>query len=469
MSVDRCDRIEASLSNLTCIGDMLGAPVLTFDLYQSQTVIQSVAKPQAYNLLTNAEDLLDTWGPGHLIVPNETDKPPCAIRLGDGIVWSSDPQTRRFHWSRSATREDLSRGVLDPRNKIVIGALVTVNESCKVNQEDCWASSCASLEPLGPYGSCWELDETQYGLQAGNYVLLQANRTWHKRPGLTLKQYRLQQNDEMLIPFLGNLWGVQVSFCTHIARRVPLYEMVTDMLPVFATVVTTSQDEERLWDELNTNHHIIDAFRRNSVRNWLINLSPELYQFVMKIVRRIFDVLQHTGLDREGNHLLVAWPDKRDVFRCFKVPCQKQSSWARVLADSEDCATFAYISTKCFETETIKCGGPGACWRNAILLLETAVVVQSNSAPTPASTLQHRSTYFFKKIDNLFFVAAKRPDTAATAILTTLSHNFPGNIKQRVLEKFMAKEKEQRWLSRLRERIAPDDLAEQVIVTITGS
>ena len=33
----------------------------------------------------------------------------------------------------------------------------------------------------------------------------------------------------------------------------------------------------------------------------------------------------------------------------------------------------------------------------------------------------------------------------------------------------MAKEKEQRWLSRLRERIAQDDLAQQVIVTIAGS
>jgi hypothetical protein len=245
--------------------------------------------------------------------------------------------------------------------------------------------------------------------------------------------------------------------------------MVTDMLPVFATVVTTSLDEERLWDELNTTHHIVDAFRRNGVRNWLMNLSPELYQLVMKIIRRIFAVLQHTGLDREGNHLLVAWPDRRDIFRCFKVPCQRQSSWARVLADSEDCATFAYISTKCFETERIKCSGPGASWRNAIILLETAVVVQSNSAPTAASTLQHRSTYFFKKIDSLFFVAAKRPDTAGIVVLTTLSDTFPRNIKQRVLEKLMAKEKEQRWLSRLRERITPDDLAEQVMVTITGS
>ncbi|KAL3474771.1 hypothetical protein BJX99DRAFT_260030, partial [Aspergillus californicus] len=469
MPVDRYDRIEASLSNLTCIGDMIRAPVLIFNLCQSQTVAQSVVKPQAYDLLTNAEDILDTWGPGHLVVPDEKDKPPCAIRLGDGIVWSSDPDSQKFHWSRSVTQEDLSRGVLNPRSKIVIGALITVNESCKVNQEDCWASSCTSLEPLGPYGTCWELDETQYGLQAGNYVLLQANRTWHKRPGLTLKQYRLQQDDEMLIPFLGNLWGVQVSFCTHIARRVPLYELVTDMLPVFATVVTTSQDEERLWDELNTTHHIVDAFRRNGVRNWLSNLSPELYQLVMKIIRRIFDVLQHTGLDREGNHLLVAWPDKRDIFRCFKVPCQKQSSWARVLADSEDCATFAYISTKCFETEKIKCSGPGASWRNAILLLETAVVIHSKSALTPTSTLQHKSTYFFRKFDNPFFVAVQRPNIAGTAILTTLSSNFPGNIKQRVLEKFMGKEKEQRWLSRLRERIAPDDLAEQVVVTITES
>ena len=39
------------------------------------------------------------------------------------------------------------------------------------------------------------------------------------------------------------------------------------------------------------------------------------------------------------------------------------------MADSEDCATFAYISVRCLETEKINVE-----WRNTIPLLETAVM-----------------------------------------------------------------------------------------------
>lgn len=153
----------------------------------------------------------------------------------------------------------------------------------------------------------------------------------------------------MLISFLNQLWGVQVRFCTGVTRGVPLQELVADMLPVFAMMLTNSSIERRLWEELETTHHVIDAFWNNRVHECLRNLSPELYQQAMKVTRKIFDVLQHTGLNRSETHLLIAWPNERDIFRCFKVPCQKQNSWVPVLADSEDCAIFAYISTKCFE------------------------------------------------------------------------------------------------------------------------
>lgn len=237
-----------------------------------------VTKPQNYDLLANAEDLLDTWGPGYFVVhEGRGTSLPSAIGLGGGIVWLSDPENHKFHWSQSVTQECLFHGVLEPRSKIVIRTLITVNDHCRINKEECWENSSTYLEPLGPYGTCWELDERQYGIQAGNYVLLQANKTWHKCCGQALKQYRLQQDDEMLVPFLDNLWGVQVSFCTGVARRVPLYEMIADMLPVFATAFTSSENDERLWEELNTTHHIIDAFRHQGVRDWLITLSPELH------------------------------------------------------------------------------------------------------------------------------------------------------------------------------------------------
>ncbi|KAJ4295595.1 hypothetical protein N0V90_007608 [Kalmusia sp. IMI 367209] len=455
------DGIEASLNNLTCIGDMIQAPVLTFKLVQSQVHSLPARKPPGFDLLTNAQDLLDTWGPGH-IVQMGTNKLVSAIKLGDGFVFASNTENTKFHWSRRVSPQDLSRGTLDPRKKIVIGMSVTVNGDWRIDGQKCWVSSSAFLEPLGPYGIHWERDEKQLGFQFGNYALVQAVAASHKLPGQTLKQHRLQQDDEALIPFLDNIWGVQVSFCTRVARRVPLREMVVDMLPLFITTFVSSQNDEKSWKELQTTYNIMGAFQEKGIRDWLITLPPELHQHVLRMVRRIFDVLKHTGLDRNGKHLLVAWPRKHEIFRCFKVPCKRGNSWAGILADSEDCATFAYVSTQCFETKNIKCSGPEPTWQDAIPLLETAVVLHSTSL---TSALQHNATYFFQKLNSLFFVKVQRPNATSTAKLVTFRSIIPMDIQRRMLVTLM---EDRKRLARLREKIAPDDLAEQVVVSRQG-
>ncbi|KAF2475189.1 uncharacterized protein BDR25DRAFT_213279 [Lindgomyces ingoldianus] len=459
---DECDRIEASLHSLTCIGDMVQAPVLTFNLVQPWILPLSASKPLAYDLLTNAQDLLDTWGPGQFVIHVDESKLPSAIKLGDGIVFASDLENNKFHWSRRVSLEHLSRGTLDPWSKIIIGTPVIVNGNCIIDEQKCWENSSTFLEPLGPYGTHWELDEKQLGIQVGHYALLQAVAASHKLPAQTLKQHRLQQDDETLILFLDNLWGVQVSFCTRIARRVPLREMVADMLPIFAMAFISSQDEELSWKELKTTHDILSAFQQKGIRDWLIKLPPQLHQNVLKMVRRIFTVLQHTGLDRGGKNLLVAWPHEREIFRCFKIPCEKESSWVGILADSEDCATFAYVSTKCLETKEIKCNGPDPAWKDAIPMLETAVVLHSKDPARLTGSLQHNATYFFQKLDSLFFVRVQRPDATGTANLVTSRSKSPMEIQRRVLVKLI---QDRKRLARLREKIAPDDRAERVAVS----
>ena len=459
---DKYDRIEATLSSLTCVDGLVQGPVLTFNLVPSRILSQSTSRPPACDLLTNSLDLLDTWGPGQFVFHQRPNKFPSAIKVGGGFVFATDSKNNRFHWGREATLQQLQQGTLNPLTKILIGTPVTVNKSCTIDEDQCWMNSTTSLEPLGPYGSHWEFDEKQFGAQAGNYVVFQAIAGSHKLPAQTLKQHRLQQDDETLIPFLDNLWGVQVSFCTRIARRVPLREMVADMLPVFAMATISSQDEIRFWEELKKIHNIIGAFQHENIREWLITLPPQLHQQVLKIVRKIFNVLQYTGLDRAGKYLLIAWPHERDTFRCFKVPCKEESSWAGILADSEDCATFAYISTKCFETARIKCSGSNPTWKDTIPLLETAVVLHSTSPTALTAALQHNETYFFKKLNNLFFVKAQRSDMTGTANLITFRSISPPDIQRRLFVRFREVQKRR---VRLREKISNEDRAERVAIS----
>lgn len=444
------------------MGEMIQSQVFTFSLIQSHIPFLSVSKAPAYDLWTNSHDLLDTWGPSHFFFQQRTSKLPFAIKIGNGIVFASDLDNNKFHWSRNVSLEHLPRRALDTLSKMVIGTSITINRTCIIDEKKCWANSTTFLEPLGPYGIHWELDERQLGIQLGYYATAQAIAASHKLPGQTLKQHRLQQDNKTLIPFLDNLWGVQVSFCTRVARRVPLREIVADMLPVFAVASISSHDDAHMWEELKTTHNIFYAFQHNGIRDWLIKLPQQLHQHVLKTIRRIFAVLQHTGLDREGKILLVAWPHEDEIFRCFKIPCDKESSWAGVLADSEDSATFAYITTRCFETKNIKCSGTNPAWKGAIPLIETAVVLHARDPTALTTALQHNATYFFQKLDSLFFVRVQRPDSAGVANLITSRSRSPPDVQRRLLVRFTEERKRR---ARLREKIAPNDFAENVAIS----
>jgi hypothetical protein len=459
VSTDDHPWVEASLENLTCMDEMIQSRVIAFSLKQPHIPHSPSSGTLRYNLETNAHDLLDTWGPGRFLI-QPTNNALFAIQIGDGVIYASSINSRKFHWSKDMGFEPLSQISLDPLSKMVIGGPVIVNEHCRNDVKRCREKSSTSLEHLGTYRAFWESDERQIGVQAGNYVMLHAIAASHKLPGLTLKQYRLQQEDDLLISFLDELWGVQVSFCTHVARRVALREVVADLLSVFAASSIFSNHETRLWEEL-LKLGIIEAFQHNKIRDLLITLSSQLYQLTLRMVRRVLEGLRHTGLDRQRKNILIAWPHESDTSRCFSVACEKESSWVGVLADSEDSATFAYITTRCFETEKIKCNGPNPTWQGKMPFLETAVVPHARDPCLLETLLQDNATYFFQKLDHLFFVKVQKPDSTCVANLITSRSRLPPDIQRRLLVKFM---EDRRRQARLREKIAEHDFAENVTI-----
>ena len=85
-------------------------------------------------------------------------------------------------------------------------------------------------------------------------------------------------------------------------------------------------------------------------------------------------VLKDTGIDKNGEELVIAWVRKESPYSCLRLCCEKTSLWARILADSEDCAIFACITPLCIEIEKHKCRGlEVAPWHNVSNLLDTAV------------------------------------------------------------------------------------------------
>ncbi|OAA38153.1 calcium/calmodulin-dependent protein kinase kinase [Cordyceps fumosorosea ARSEF 2679] len=454
--------IEVALRRLTCLGDMLQSPVLVFGTAESPTKRgkQAVTASEVKDdVLASAEDLIDTWGPAQFIVtPNSNSNKnhnnssssngmqPSAISICGGVIFMAEQVSNRFHWSKQVSPEEFCHGFLDPAVKIRIGSPVTVNKTCQLDTKRCraHATSLGFLSPLGTYAPAWALAEKQFGIQAGQYAVVQANAAYHRFPGRTLKQYRLEQGDEELVPFLDDCWAVQVSLCTGVARRVPLREMVADLLPIFANNLTFRDDYDN-WVCLTKDKGIIEAFRGKSLRPWLRTLSRPHHDLVLQMVRRILHTLSETGLDREGKSLLVSWPYEDDTRHCFNVDLRKrESSWARLIADCEDSAIFVYASRHCLETAEYRCRGIETCpWRNVVPLLETVVIISSAITTVAAGPVQlvpgdrliHKEMYHFRKLGDVYFVRAEQPDSNAVVKLVRKPSSIPYRFKQRLFSK----------------------------------
>ncbi|KAJ4145478.1 hypothetical protein LMH87_004327 [Akanthomyces muscarius] len=180
------------------------------------------------------------------------------------------------------------------------------------------------------------------------------------------------------------------------------------------------------------------------------------------MIRRILNILKDSGIDHKGESLLISWPYGRDVYQCLEINLSQQESyWARILADSEDCATFAYASPHCLETEEYRCRKAelSCSWRSTILLLETAVTISvghEGVAPQPAvGKLVHQGRYYFKSFGSVHMVKAEQPDPTAVAKLVRKKNLVPDKMKHRLYGRTQL-------TKRIRERSRMQDVGESV-------
>ncbi|KAK0506906.1 hypothetical protein JMJ35_010606 [Cladonia borealis] len=296
-----------------------------------------------------------------------------AIEIGGGVIRPIAEDATRFHWEKGILDYEGLNTQFNSHTKILIAA-TRFNESCPLNQSRSWPVCNPFMENLGTGPDYWRLAEIQAGSQAGQYVMLQFNSKWVKQDGITLKDRQLNATPETIyLPFLESLLGLQVSLCTGVARRVPVREMLADVMEAY---VAKRLPVPTLWNDLLDNHKIVDSFQGAHMETWFHNLSTELQTLVVRIIRYILSILGDTGYNEQRDELVIACPFPEDPFRCFRIPCEEdQHLWTRALADTETCATFAYITPKCWdEPNGLKCQQIcDAKWRNRVVSLDTAV------------------------------------------------------------------------------------------------
>ena len=425
--------ITADLAKPTCLYEMTQGPVLTFNASKSVGDPPYAEETKAFDIRASLEDILDTWGPGQ-IIRRERGEPPVAIKVGGGYIIPphSDDESGKYHWSRELV---LSKVSFDLKDEVVIGSWVAINPNCSINEEACWKNmdGIGGLGELGVYNSFHETSEVQIGLQGGpDHFNITANKVWAKRRGRTIKTEILECNGPELLCALDFYWAVRISFCTGVAQRLRLGNLVADVHPSFVY----SKEESSLLQVLENEHGLVENFRgsisNQPITDWLGNLPGELQNFVCQLVGRILRRFRGTGLSPDGTYFLAAWPQRSFNNRCIRVPVGGRSRWTPILADSDDCATFAYISNACLQSRDFKCRGhPEPFWNGEIFQLETAVICPED--PVHFS-LQHEKAYCFHKFDDLIWVKLQKlhQDSPATLIRLNPIENLSRNMVHRL-------------------------------------
>ena len=454
--------ISAYLVQLSCIGEMTKERVIVFTSSLSPLLRNVGAK---YDVLASVEDFLDTFGPGQLIFPKFNPIQPCAVSVRGGLITAKEGGSGLFHWGRDL-QPHASLKSFDPTTKILIGVLAEVNVCCTINEERC--RKHVTLEPLGTTSESWDLRERQYGVQGGYFVIGVYNSTYCKIAGTSLKERLLHKADDMLLLDLEDSWGVQVSFCTGVARRVPMRTLLADVLPIFAQADALTKS---YWEDLERNDNIVGRLRLPKFIEFVGQLHEDLRRYLIGKIRGTLDVLRHTGIDKDQNHFTVAWPYGNDVQRGIRIACEKESYWTRMLADTLDCATFAYISLQCLESRQYKCSGTTPGWQNSAKLLVTAVSLHPGVEDTPSPNsasysvrqwkLCHKEQYHIGTNDLFLKFEVHRPSASACALLRPKGFKVPFKYRMRIAEKVSEKLSSGR---RLREKQKPEDIAENILV-----
>lgn len=275
----------------------------------------------------------------------------------------------RFHWFPSTSIPYPPSTNFPKDAKIRIGAAIKANTTCRPDERTRWRWSERFLGNLGVQPSRWYRNQRQGGFSAGQYFNLNYIQVYSKVPGRTLKEAQMSHPEWPTYPFLQAFWGVQVSFCTGVARRVRLRELLADTIPAYMHSLLWRPPE---WKKLQK-EGFIDALQADDVdlQEWFEERPGKLQTEARDIIRRVLSSLQCTGVN-DNSDMVVGWIIPEKQFRRFSMPCKDQNAWAKILADSEDCATFAYVTATCLETDCVKCQ-KATIWENKLWALGTAV------------------------------------------------------------------------------------------------
>ncbi|KAF8854639.1 hypothetical protein BDZ45DRAFT_747338 [Acephala macrosclerotiorum] len=323
-----------------------------------------------------------------------------AIMIGGGVINPTDSTTqgKKFlHWRNEAEPRHNFPIRFTSKEKVIISGVVSINGACQSNTVQRWSSFIASLKNLGTTPEYWQYTEFQAGMavMGQQFVGGRSNSTT-----LGLGTQELAGN----ITFAGNLIESPTTWST--------------LQPGVIQALKQDSSNIKLWyDGLITRPNF-----------------QELQSFTRRLIRHILLVLRDTAIDCDH--------------KTFRIACPQ-----------EQCATFACMTTLCFESQEHKCQGTTPCHCPS---LDTAVQqLRTHKEPiviqTQAWSLEIDAMYWIGSPESGLQAKVVKPANSTTLRLQVSKSRIPQKTRARLGA--MSRKRD-----RLRERQIDTWPAEDVLV-----
>ena len=345
--------VIAARVDLGCLGEMLQRPIWVF--YTSDRVIDTTQK---FSLSTQIEDLLDLWGGSITSAPQEQQPPKVSIQIGGGKISFIDERKEAgeevlCHWTSDHDIETIA-SFFPVNNSLLIGVTLE-NPHCNLTSPICYEHLESSLFFMGTRPPQWKLKGQNFGITAGakgasaSYTVALVKEDGKSRKKRILEHW--EKNHSLFV--LNEPVGLEVSICTGIARRVPLRRLFHGaVLEHLSRTVDWWSEVTTILDELATigSNRIFDEF-------WRTALSSKQRDVLEAATEVLLFAMEYTGVDKDAN--LVLWWPETDIggpraIRLDKATYTGTKTWISMIEDSESCAVFGLLSTRCLEHHELR-------------------------------------------------------------------------------------------------------------------
>jgi hypothetical protein len=356
----------------------------------------NVVRRANFDVESTISELCDIWG-GRILADGQTAKKGrVKISMGCGYLQQvyGVSSNATLHWTPVDDGLGIPLSVLRNSSRVVVGA-TRINEHCRLTRDSCQRLLANSLFNMRAKPHWWQLAGLELGIGlglGGGPAALNAgmNAAWARFDGTTIKDSIISQwNATPLLTVLNEPWGLELSLCTGVARRVRFRELLDDAVASYLGRCV------RNWEQIRG---IITKIRSvqsdQDLADLLGPVNDEQFEVLREAVNVFLQAICHSRVS--DGQLFLWWPEPNNFTpRGIKIDKSwwgSKNPWLRMLEDSERCAVFGIATTRCLLNDMVStCPTPGAGLlslnQRTELFLDTAISSSPGVPWAPELTL----------------------------------------------------------------------------------